>query len=73
MKVIDTLKKQLSTDKDKEAAQCIKIYNKLLEIDNGHIWGRTWQTLTKVIRITPELWGYMPTKVGEVFLKGLEN
>ena len=73
MKVIDTLKKQLSTDKGKEAAQCIKIYNKLLEIDNGHIWDRTWQTLTKVIRITPEFWGYMPTKVGEVFLKGLEN
>lgn len=73
MKIIDTLKKQLTTDKGKEAAQCIKIYNKLMEIDDGHIWARTWQTLTEITHTKKDFWGYMPSEVGEIFLNGLEN
>lgn len=72
-KLLDSLNRQLKTENSKNAEKCIQIYNALMEI-NGNVWSSDWQVLTKSgyqgfnkDRI------YFPSKVGEVFLKGLNK
>lgn len=77
MKIYDTLKKQLlMSDYSEDAKNCIKIYNKLKELDKGSVWSSKWNILTtclfkgkypKVIKI------YKPTEIGCIFLMGLRD
>lgn len=75
-KLYDGLQIQLKEEKyRREAEDCIKIYNKLKEMNNGKVWSSDWQSLTTVTgwigkfpNATPV---YQPSSVGYVFLKGL--
>ena len=73
----DRLQKQLKDDGyEKDAEDCIKIYKKLEELNDGRVWQSSWDPLTKI-----ELTGtypnckrrYKPSKEGYVFLKGIEK
>lgn len=72
----EKLLKQLLQGKfSKEAQDCLKIYNFLLEEFDGHVWSREWDALVKNCckRVNEErVWYHKPTKIGEIFLKGLE-
>ena len=69
------LQKQVQTELKKDAEDCIEIYEKLKELNNGNVWSSDWQQLVEVRykgfpsddRI------YKPSKIGYVFLKGIEN
>lgn len=73
-KVLNGLKEQLKTDYKKDAEDCIKIYNKLKEID-GHVWGTDWGSLTKVkiAEKYPYERRHKPTQVGYIFLNGINT
>lgn len=72
------LQKQLKNEDaklKKDAEDCIKIYEKLQEMNNGSVWSSQWQQLA-----TPKFKGfpsddrtYSPTAMGYVFLKGIEE
>lgn len=80
-KVYDTLQSQLKTKYKKEAEDCIKIYNKLLEISKevygkSHVWQSDWTTLvtTKLVGTFPNVRKiHVPTAIGKVFLKGINH
>lgn len=75
MKIKDELQKQLQMPEyEQNARDCIAIYNKLKELYDGHVWNNYWDVLairsfkgkypdTKFI--------HRPSKIGEIFLKGL--
>lgn len=77
-KVLDYLQNQLKSEDaklKKDAEDCIKIYEKLKEINDGSVWGLQWQQL-----VNPKYKGfpsddrtYYPTNIGYVFLKGIEK
>lgn len=74
MKVKTQLENQLHGEFREEAQDCLKIYQFLLELD-GHVWSREWDALVKNCckRVNEErVWYHKPTKIGEIFLKGLE-
>ena len=72
------LQKQLKSEDaklKKDAEDCLKIYEKLKEMNNGSVWSSQWQQLA-----TPKFKGfpsgdrtYHPTAMGYVFLKGIEE
>ena len=73
--VMERLKKQA----DKDAEKCIRIYNALLDLE-GSVWSSKWNILTtwKKLREPKFLgdkgaWGFVPTKIGEIFLLGIEK
>lgn len=76
-KLYNELQKQLKMpEHKKDAEDCIKIYDKLKEINNGSVWDSSWRVLTTVkfigtypnsIRI------HKPSGEGYVFLKGIKN
>lgn len=78
-KVRDSLQYQLNTEYKEEAKDCIKIYNKLLEIskevyEEPHIWQSDWTTLvtTKLVGTFPNVRKiHVPTAIGKVFFKGI--
>lgn len=74
-KLYDNLQKQLKTEYKKEAEDCIKIYNKLREMNNGHVWQSQWESLVNVVKFMgtyPHSFAiYEPNGMGEVFLKGI--
>ena len=47
-KLYDRLQKQLSTEFKKDAEDCLKIYEKLKEMNNGKVWESSWNPLTTV-------------------------
>ena len=72
-KLLDSLNRQLNTENKKSAEKCMKIYNELTKL-TGSVWSSDWQVLTDSVyqgfnkdRI------YIPSKIGEIFLKGLDN
>lgn len=73
-KLLNRLEKQLKTEYKQDAENCIKIYNKLKELHNGHVWESNWNPLIKV-----EFIGGYPnyerrfklTEIGHIFLKGI--
>ena len=75
---MDYLQKQLKSEDaklKKDAEDCLKIYEKLKEMNNGSVWSLQWQQLA-----TPKFKGfpsddrtYSPTPMGYVFLKGIEE
>lgn len=71
---IERLKKQ----GDDDAKKCIRIYNALLDLNNGKVWSSQWNVLVTTKRIREskflgdkDAWGFKPTAIGEIFIKGL--
>lgn len=69
------LEKQLTTEYKQDAEDCIKIYNKLKEISDGHVWNSQWTSLTQPIYkgFPSDERRYKPNKIGYIFLKGINN
>jgi hypothetical protein len=75
-KLLSRLEKQLKTEYKQDAEDCLKIYNKLKEIHDGHIWESDWNPLvsTRFIGSYPNYESrFKPTVIGNLFLKGLKN
>lgn len=72
-KLLDRLEKQLNTEYKQDAEECIKIYNKLKELNNGSVWESQWNLLVDVTfkGFPSNERRYKPNKIGCVFLKGL--
>lgn len=73
---MNRLQRQLKTEYKQDAEDCIKIYNKLKEMHDGHVWESNWMPLVNTVFIG----GYpayerrfKPTAVGYFFLKGIEQ
>lgn len=73
---MERLKKQ----GDEDAEKCIRIYNALLDLDNGYVWSSKWNLLTTTKKLREpkyihdkDAWGLKPTAIGEIFLNGLNN
>ena len=70
--------KRLKKQGDEDAEKCIRIYNALLDLDNGHVWDSKWNLLVTTKRLRESkffgdigAWGFKPTAIGEIFIKGL--
>ena len=77
-KIYGRLQKQLQVEEHREDAEdCIKIYNKLKEMNDGSVWSSDWQVLTTIggwIGERPHAqMAYKPSKVGYVFLNGIRG
>lgn len=75
-KLYDRLQKQLKSEEyKKDAEDCLKIYEKLKEINNGSVWDTQWRTLVDAHfkGFPSDERTYKPTKMGYVFLKGIEE
>lgn len=75
-KLYDRLQKQLQTEFKKDAEDCIKMYNKLKEMNDGKVWESQWTPLIKVsyVGVYPRsIRVYKPSGVGYCFLKGIEE
>lgn len=76
-KLYDRLQKQLKSEEyKKDAEDCIKIYEKLKEMNDGKVWELSWNPLTtvKFVGTYPNSMRiYKPSKEGYVFLKGIEE
>lgn len=59
----------------KDAEDCLKIYEKLKEISNGSVWSSNWNQLIqyKFKGLLSDERIYYPTKIGYIFLKGIED
>lgn len=70
------LQKQLQTEEyKKDAEDCLKIYEKLKEMNNGSVWSLQWQQLvdTYFKGFPSDDRRYKPSNMGYVFLKGIEK
>lgn len=77
-KLMNYLQKQLKSEDaklKKDAEDCIKIYEKLKEMNNGSVWSSQWQQLAtpKFKSFPSDDRTYSPTAIGYVFLKGIEE
>lgn len=76
-KLYDRLQKQLKIEEYKQDAEdCLKIYEKLKEMNNGSVWDSSWNPLTtvKFVGTYPNSERiYKPSQEGYVFLKGIEE
>lgn len=75
-KLYDRLQKQLQTEFKKDAEDCLRIYEKLKELNNGSIWESSWNPLTtvKFVGTYPNSERiYKPSQEGYVFLKGIKE
>ena len=75
-KLYDRLQKQLKSEEyKKDAEDCLKIYEKLKEMNNGSVWSLQWQQLvdTHFKGFPSDDRRYKPSKMGYVFLKGIEK
>ncbi len=75
-KLSDHLNKQLKTEYKQDAEDCLKIYDKLLELDGKTVWSSQWQILvdTKIMGGYPSYDRiYKPSKIGYIFLKGINQ
>lgn len=73
-KLFDRLNEQLKTEYKQDAVDCLKIYSKLYEIHDGHIWGSSWNLLvnTTFKGFPSDEKRYKPTDIGYIFLKGIK-
>jgi hypothetical protein len=69
------LQKQLETEYKQDAEDCIEIYNKLKEMDNGSVCSSKWSPLVHTIYkgFPSDNRRFQPTAIGRIFLKGLRN
>jgi len=76
-KLYDRLQKQLKSEEyKKDAEDCLKIYEKLKEMNNGKVWESSWNPLTtvKFVGTYPNSERiYKPSQEGYVLLKGIEK
>lgn len=76
-KLYDRLQKQLKSEEyKKDAEDCLKIYEKIKEMNNGKIWESSWNPLTtvKFVGTYPNSERiYKPSQEGYVFLKGIKE
>lgn len=76
-KLYDRLQKQLKSEEyNKDAEDCLKIYEKIKEMNNGKVWESSWNPLTtvKFVGTYPNSERiYKPSQEGYVFLKGIEE
>ena len=75
-KLYDRLQKQLKSEEYKQDAEdCLKIYEKLKEMNNGSVWNLQWQQLvdTHFKGFPSDDRRYKPSPIGYVFLKGIEE
>lgn len=76
-KLYDRLQKQLKSEEyKKDAEDCLKIYEKLKEMNDGKVWESSWNPLTKVTFVgtypnSERI--YKPSQEGYVFLKGIKE
>lgn len=73
-KLYDRLQKQLTTEYKQDAEDCLKIYDKIKETGDGHVWESQWNPLVSVefIGTYPYTRRFKPTSIGRIFLKGLQ-
>lgn len=75
-KIEEALQKQMKNEEyAQDAADCMTIYKKLLEMYDGKLWRSIWNILVS-IRVKRErelVMLYHPTLVGKVFLHGLRD
>lgn len=74
-KLFDRLEKQLNTEYKEDAENCIKIYHKLMQIDNNQVWESKWRLLVDTIfkGYPSDERRFKPTKIGYVFIDGLNK
>ena len=74
-KLMDRLQLQLKTEYKQYAEDCIEIYNKLKEMDNGSVWTSKWSLLVDTIfkGFPSDDRRFEPTAIGRIFLQGLKN
>lgn len=74
-KLYDKLQKQLGTEFKKDAEDCLRIYEKLKEINNGSVWDTQWRQLvdTHFKGFPSDDRRYKPSKLGYELLKGIEE
>ena len=74
-KLFDRLQKQLQTEFKKDAEDCLKIYDKLKEMNNGSVWDNQWRPLVDTIfkGFPSDERRFKPSNLGYVFLKGIEE
>ena len=75
-KLYNNLQKQLKIEEHKKDAEdCLKIYKKLIEISEGHVWDSEWRILVNVkFKGFPyDDRTYKPSKIGYVFLRGIKG
>ena len=73
-KLLDRLNEQLSTEYKEDAEDSLKIYYKLKEIHNGHVWRSKWNILVSTIfkGFPSDERRFKPTSIGYIFLKGIK-
>lgn len=76
-RTMNFLQKQLEDpDTKKDAEDCIRIYEKIKEM-NGNVWAGDFHRLCKVVghvgRYPNSRTVYKPTPIGYIFLKGLDS
>lgn len=72
----DRLLKQLEKDYLEDAKDCIRIYEALKELNRGSVPSDQWMVLSRVQHLGTHIDSmrvYSPSKMGYVFLKGLER
>lgn len=72
----DRLLKQLETNYSENARDCLKIYEAIKELNEGSIPSDQWMVLSRVQHLGTHIDPmrvYSPSKIGYVFLKGLER
>lgn len=75
-KLYDRLQKQLKSEEyKKDAEDCLNIYEKLKEMNNGSVWDSQWRPLVDTIfkGFPGDERRFKPTNLGYVFLKGIEE
>ena len=77
-KTMNYLQQQLKDpDTKKDAEDCIRIYEKILEMNDGHVWASAFVTLCRVVGYVGQSPNsrtvYKPTPIGYIFLKGLDS
>lgn len=74
-KLYDKLQEQLATEYKEDAENCIKIYNKLEELEAGKVWEHQWRPMVQVLFIGSHLNSrqvFKPSPIGLIFIKGIE-
>ena len=77
-KLYDKLQRQLKSEEyKKDAEDCLKIYEKLKELNNGSVWDSDWRQLTTIGGWIgdkyPKTMVYKPSKLGYELLKGIKE
>lgn len=76
-KIHNELTAQLSeSGKEQDAKDCLKIYDKLMELNDGHLWSSEWELLTQTIfvgKYPNNRRTYKPSAIGRIFVVGLEQ